>query len=101
MWNVASNEAFVNVPTLSNINRSSSLKLPFNFLTWNTSPLRGLKLIRSMASVELARMVYRICVPTLCLTEIPNMDGIFWYTFEREKYIAEYLKPNVAKTSIC
>lgn len=27
------------------------------------------------------------------------MDGIFWYTFEGEKYIAGYLMPNVAKTS--
>lgn len=36
-----------------------SLQLPFNFLTWNTPPLTGLKLmcIRSMASVDLARKV--------------------------------------------
>ena len=59
MWNVASNEAFINVPTLSNINRSSIPPVTFQLPYLEHTTLTGLKLmcIRSMASVDLARKV--------------------------------------------
>ena len=71
------NEAFINVPTLSNINRSSippvTFQLPYlEYITINRAEVDVYKVYGFSWTGK--KGPYRICVPTLCLTEIPK-----WY----------------------